>query len=92
MEEIGHVDHVAIKDKVIACDMKSVSEYVNDSGLDVVVFPLSLMSKNWSDYMMSKTMSMYKRFFINCAYNRLEEHILDDIQKKLVYDILLLYF
>ena len=43
-------DHVAINDKVIACDIKSVSECVNDDGLDVVVFSLSLMGKNWSDY------------------------------------------
>jgi hypothetical protein len=55
MEEVGHdrvisFDHVAINDKVISCDMKSVSEYVKDGGLDVVVFCLSLMGKNWSDY------------------------------------------
>jgi putative methyltransferase len=45
MEEIGHdrvisFDHVAINDKAIACDMKSVSQYLNDEGLDVVVFSL----------------------------------------------------
>ncbi len=55
MEEVGHdrvisFDHVAINDKVKACDMKSVSEYVNDGGLDVIVFSLSLMGKNWPDY------------------------------------------
>jgi superfamily II DNA or RNA helicase len=55
MDDIGHdrvisFDHVAINHQVIACDMKSVSEYVNDGGLDVVVFSLSLMGKNWSDY------------------------------------------
>ncbi|MGA9149462.1 MAG: hypothetical protein WBZ36_02700 [Candidatus Nitrosopolaris sp.] len=55
MEEIGYdrvnsFDHVAINDKVIACDMKSVSQYVNDGSLDVVIFSLSLMGKNWSDY------------------------------------------
>ena len=57
MEEIGHYrvisfDHVAINEKVISCDMKSVSEYVNDGGLDVVIFCLSLMGKNWSDYIL----------------------------------------
>jgi hypothetical protein len=52
MKEIGYdsFDHVAINDKVIACDMKSVSEYVINGSLDVVVFCLSLMGKNWSDY------------------------------------------
>jgi superfamily II DNA or RNA helicase len=55
MKEVGYdrvisFDHVAINDKVKACDMKSVSKYVNDGGLDVIVFSLSLMGKNWSDY------------------------------------------
>ncbi len=35
--------------------MKSVSEYVNDAGLDVVVFSLSLTGKHWSHYMSSIT-------------------------------------
>lgn len=46
MEEIGHdrvisFDHVAINYRVIACDVKSASEYVKDGNLDVVVFCLS---------------------------------------------------
>lgn len=48
MEAIGEdrvysFDHVAINDKVTACDMKSVQ--LADEALDVAVFSLSLMSK-----------------------------------------------
>ena len=43
-------DHVAINDKVTACDMKSVP--LPDGSLDVVVFSLSLMGKNWVDYIL----------------------------------------
>jgi Hypothetical methyltransferase len=31
-------------------NMKSVSKYVEDGGLDVIVFSLSLMGKNWHEY------------------------------------------
>jgi superfamily II DNA or RNA helicase len=55
MEQIGSdrvvsFDHVAVNDKVMACDIKSVSRYIEDGGLEVVVFSLSLMGKNWRDY------------------------------------------
>jgi hypothetical protein len=55
MEEIGSdrvisFDHVAINDKVIECDIRSVSKHVEDNSLDVVIFSLSLMGKNWQDY------------------------------------------
>jgi len=43
-------DHVAIDANVQACDMKNVSEFVNDGGLDVAVFSLSLMGKDWKNY------------------------------------------
>jgi SAM-dependent methyltransferase len=53
MEAIGEnrvhsFDHVAINDKVTSCDMKAVP--LADEALDVAVFSLSLMGKNWSDY------------------------------------------
>ncbi len=41
-------DHVAVNDKVIACDMKKVE--LADDVLDVAVFSLSLMGENWIDY------------------------------------------
>ena len=43
-------DHVAIDANVTVCDMRDISEYVNDGGLDVIVFSLSLMGKDWEDY------------------------------------------
>jgi Hypothetical methyltransferase len=56
MNELGtdrviSFDHIAVADsKVISCDMKSVSEHIADGSLEVVVFCLSLMGKNWRDY------------------------------------------
>jgi superfamily II DNA or RNA helicase len=41
-------DHIAINDKVISCDMKKVP--LPDDALDMVVFSLSLMGKNWREY------------------------------------------
>jgi hypothetical protein len=41
-------DHIAIKDKIVSCDMKRVPP--SDGSLDVVVFSLSLMGQNWKQY------------------------------------------
>ena len=53
MEAIGEnrvhsFDHIAIHDKVVACDMKKV--HLADEDLDVAIFSLSLMGKNWIEY------------------------------------------
>jgi uncharacterized protein YlzI (FlbEa/FlbD family) len=52
LEEIGDrvhsFDHIAISEKVTACDISSIP--LGDGSLDVVIFSLSLMGKNWSDY------------------------------------------
>jgi superfamily II DNA or RNA helicase len=42
-------DHVAINNKVKACDMKSVP--LPDEAIDIAVFSLSLMGRNWPDYL-----------------------------------------
>jgi superfamily II DNA or RNA helicase len=44
-------DHVAIDSNVISCDMRDISAYVKDGGLDVAVFSLSLMGKDWEGYL-----------------------------------------
>jgi hypothetical protein len=41
-------DHIAINEKVIACDIRNVP--LEDGYLDVIVFSLSLMEKNWHEY------------------------------------------
>jgi superfamily II DNA or RNA helicase len=41
-------DHVAINNKVKACDMKSVP--LPDEAIDIAVFSLSLMGRNWPEY------------------------------------------
>ena len=41
-------DHIAINEKVTSCDMRSVP--LEDGYLDVIVFSLSLMGKNWHEH------------------------------------------
>jgi ubiquinone/menaquinone biosynthesis C-methylase UbiE len=47
-QRVYSFDHVAINDEVTTCDMKKVP--LADEALDVAVFSLSLMGKNWSEY------------------------------------------
>ena len=42
--------HSILNDKIIPCNMKSVKEHLEDGKLDVAVFCLSLMGKDWRDY------------------------------------------
>jgi hypothetical protein len=42
------LDHVAVNNKVKACDMKSTG--LPDEAIDIAVFSLSLMGRNWPDY------------------------------------------
>jgi hypothetical protein len=63
MERLGDnrvfsCDHVAINDKVTACDMRSVP--LPDGSLDVVVFSLSLMGRNWVDYIIEARRCLWK--------------------------------
>ena len=51
-------DHVAINDKVTACDMKSIP--FRDGSFDVIVFSLSLMGKNWVDYILEAKRCLWK--------------------------------
>jgi superfamily II DNA or RNA helicase len=47
--KIHSFDHVAINEKITACDMSHVP--LNDGSLDVAVFSLSLMGLNYADYL-----------------------------------------
>jgi len=47
-DRVFSFDHVAINNKVKACDMKSVP--LLDEAIDIAVFSLSLMGKNWPNY------------------------------------------
>jgi len=48
-DRVHSFDHVSINEGVTSCDISSVP--LDDGSLDVVVFSLSLMGKNWSDYL-----------------------------------------
>jgi ubiquinone/menaquinone biosynthesis C-methylase UbiE len=49
-DRVFSCDYIAINSRVTACDMKSVP--VQDRYLDIIVFSLSLMNKNWPDYIL----------------------------------------
>jgi hypothetical protein len=57
-------DHVAVDDKVYACDIKNVP--IEDSTLDVAVFSLSLMGSNYVDYFKEayRTLKIYGNIFV----------------------------
>ena len=43
-------DHIAIGPQVECCDMRDVSAFVKDGGLDIAVSSLSFMGKDWQGY------------------------------------------
>lgn len=47
--DVVSLDHVAVDEGVIACDMASTP--LKDGELGAVVFSLSLMGRNWRDYL-----------------------------------------
>jgi ribosomal RNA-processing protein 8 len=49
--QVTSVDHIAIDDTVIACDMSDLSQYVENESHDVAVFSLSLWGTNSQDYL-----------------------------------------
>ena len=64
-QRVYSFDHVSINDKVTACDMKKVP--FADEALDIVISSLSLMGKNWHDYIKeAQEMSGNKWYTDNC--------------------------
>ena len=49
--KVTSVDHIAIDESVIACDMKDLAQFVEDESHDIAVFSLSLWGPNYSDYL-----------------------------------------
>ncbi|MDH3203552.1 MAG: DEAD/DEAH box helicase family protein [Nitrosopumilus sp.] len=84
-------DHVSIDSNVISCDMSDVSEHVKKGGLDVALFSLSLMGKNWEDYLKeaSRCLNENGYLFISETTNSLTKRLetLRDEIKKLGFEI-----
>ena len=84
-------DHVAIDSTVISCDMNNVSEHVKKGGLDVALFSLSLMGKNWQDYLKeaSRCLNENGLLFISETTNSLSKRLetLRDEVKGLGFEI-----
>ena len=57
-------DQVAINDKVTACDMKKVP--LADEALDAAIFSLSLMGKNWHEYIAEAKRCLVTNGILNC--------------------------
>jgi Hypothetical methyltransferase len=76
-------DHIAINDKVTACDMKSVP--LDDGSLDVIVFSLSLMGKNWDDYISEASRCLWNgdSLLIAETTNAMSEGRLSDLRSLL---------
>ena len=47
-DRVYSFDHIAINNKVTACDMKSTG--LPDEAIDIAIFSLSLMGRNWDAY------------------------------------------
>ena len=68
-ERVFSFDHVAINDKVIACDMRGTG--LSDDVLDVAVFSLSIMGKNWIDYVAEAKRCLANEWLSpNCRNNK----------------------
>ena len=59
--------------------MTDVSEHVNDGGLNAVVFSLSLMGKNWKEYLKEahRCLHEYGTLFISETTNQVSERLTD---------------
>jgi len=61
------VDHIAFDDTVIACDMKDLSQHIDDKSVDIAVFSLSLWGINYRDYLKEANRVLIKRGMIYIA-------------------------
>ena len=82
-KEIGgrviNIDHVAVDSGVISCDMSDVSEHIKKGGIDVALFSLSLMGKNWEKYIKeaSRCLRSNGYLFISETTKSLENRLSD---------------
>jgi superfamily II DNA or RNA helicase len=84
--DVVSLDHVAVDDGVIDCDMASTP--LKDGELGVVVFSLSLMGRNWRDYLTEahRTLRPFGLVFIAEPARRWEDGILEDALEAAGFD------
>jgi Hypothetical methyltransferase len=71
-DRVHSFDHISINNKVTACDMKKVP--LPDEVLDVAVFSLSLMGKNWPNYITeAKRCLVTNGYLDDCRNNKIYE-------------------
>jgi len=81
---IKSFDHVSIAPHVQSCDMSDVSDFVKDGKMAIAVFSLSLMGKNWTDYIeeASRCLSENGLLFISETTKSLD-HRLSDLRNEI---------
>ena len=84
--DVVSLDHVAVDDGDIACDMASTP--LKDGELGVVVFSLSLMGRNWRDYLTEahRTLRPFGHVFIAEPARRWEDGVLEDALEAAGFD------
>jgi len=82
-------DHVSIDQSVTSCDMKAVP--LTDSSIDIAIFSLSLMGKNWRDYIVDakRCLSTNGYLFISETTNTMQNRLskLRDVLSEEGFDI-----
>jgi len=84
-------DHVAVDSSVNSCNIRDVSSIVKDGGLDIAIFSLSLMGKNWEGYIQeaSRCLNEEGLLFISETTNSLSQRLksLRDVIKQNGFEI-----
>jgi hypothetical protein len=71
------MEQVKSPTSVISCDVADVSKYIHDGDLEVALFSLSLMGKNWEDYLKESARCLSKNgyLFISETMNSLSHRL-----------------
>lgn len=86
--DVVQFDHVAVSDDVIACDM--AHSPLEKESLGAVVFSLSLMGRNWRDYLAEahRTLQSYGLLFIAEPARRWETGALEKAVEEAGFDLI----
>jgi hypothetical protein len=89
-EMIG-LDHVAVDDSVVACDMAHAP--LEDGSLGAAVFSLSLMGRNWVDYLAEahRVLKPFGLLFVAEPAKRWEEGRLEQAVKEYGFNLMFSY-
>ena len=86
--EVVGFDHISTRDDVVACDMANTP--LDDESLGAAVFSLSLMGRNWRDYLAEahRTLQPFGLLFIAEPAKRWEADALQRAVEEAGFDVL----